>query len=169
MDYPEIKNRELHRIVSTAIIHRDGTYLITRRSLLKKAFPGQWTVPGGGMEIDDYIVTPATTQSQGNDIWYLALEQSLRREIQEEVGVNVGKLEYLLDLTFIRTDNVPVLTLSFYAPWISGDVVLNDESIAYAWVTAVEAKTYDLIAGIAQEIEMVDCILNGRDPKGVKF
>lgn len=169
MDYPEIKNRELHRIVSTAIIYKDGKYLITRRSLTKKAFPGQWTVPGGGMEIDDYIATPPTTQSQGNDIWYFALEKSLRREIQQEVGVEVGKLEYLLDLTFIRTDNIPVLTFSFYAPWVSGDVVLNDESIAYAWVTAAEAKTYDLIAGIAQEIEMVDCILNGRDPKSIKF
>lgn len=169
MHYPEIKNRELHRIVSTAIIHRDGTYLITRRSLSKKAFPGQWTVPGGGMEIDDYIVTPPTTQSQGNDIWYFALEQSLRREIQEEVDVEVGKLEYLLDLTFIRRDNIPVLTFSFYTPWASGGVKLNDESIDHAWVTAEEAKTYDLIAGIAQEIEMVDCILNGRNPKNVKF
>jgi 8-oxo-dGTP diphosphatase len=169
MRYPEIKNRELHRIVSTAIIYRDEKYLITRRSLSKKAFPGQWTVPGGGLEIDDYAEMPPTTQSQDNDIWYFALEQSLRREIKEEVGVEVGAFQYLLDLTFVRSDNIPVLTFSFYAPWKSGNVALNDESINHAWITADEAKTYDLIAGIAQEIEMVDCILNGKDPKSVKF
>ena len=51
----QIQNRELHRITSTAIIHKDGKYLIAQRSLDKKAFPGKWTVPGGGLEVDDYI------------------------------------------------------------------------------------------------------------------
>ncbi len=51
----EIKNRELHRITSTAIIHKNGKFLITQRSLDKKAFPGKWVVPGGGLEVDDYI------------------------------------------------------------------------------------------------------------------
>ncbi len=39
----EIQNKELHRVVSTAIIHKDGKYLILRRSSKKKAFPGRWT------------------------------------------------------------------------------------------------------------------------------
>jgi len=46
----EMENIELHRVVSTAIIHKNGRFLITRRSLNKKAFPGKWTVPGGGLE-----------------------------------------------------------------------------------------------------------------------
>lgn len=161
-------DKELHRVVSTAIIYKDGKYLITQRSPEKKAWPGKWTVPGGGLEIDDYINTPPTT-SDTDKIWYFALEQNLRREVREETGLEIGPVSYLLDLAFIRPDNIPVLTLSFYAPWASGEVQLNSENIASAWVTAEEAKTYDLIAGIAQEIEMVDCILNGRDPKTVKF
>ena len=52
----EIKDKELHRIAITAIIYNDeGKYLITKRSLTKKASPGKWTVPGGGLNIDDYI------------------------------------------------------------------------------------------------------------------
>ena len=39
----EIKDRELHRIALTAIIHKDGKYLILKRSPDKKAFPGKWT------------------------------------------------------------------------------------------------------------------------------
>ncbi len=46
----EIKYRELHRITSTAIIYKDDKYLITKRALNKKAFPGKWTVPGGGLK-----------------------------------------------------------------------------------------------------------------------
>ena len=50
----EIKNRELHRIVLTAIIQKHGKFLICRRDMNKKAFPRMWTVPGGGLEVDDY-------------------------------------------------------------------------------------------------------------------
>src|SRR3990167_11524811 len=132
MKYPRIKNRELHRIVSTAIIYKGNKYLITKRSLDKKVWPGRWTVPGGGLEIDDYVNTKPTTK---NNIWYFALAESLRREIKEEVGVEIGEIKYLLDLAFIRPDNIPVLTLSFYAPWKKGKVKLNSESIDFAWIT----------------------------------
>ena len=131
----------------------------------KKVFPGKWTVPGGGLEIDDYIKTKPTTK----EIWYFALANSLTREIKEEVGLEIGKINYLLDLAFIRPDNIPVVTLSFYAPWKKGEVKLNDESIDYAWIKASEVKKYDLIEGIATEIKMVEAILHGRDPKRVKF
>ncbi len=93
----EIKNKELHRITSTAIIQKQGKYLIIRRSLNKKSFPGKWTVPGGGMETDDYTDLPKTTSNH----WYFAIEKSLRREIKEEVNLEVGKLKYLLDIAFI--------------------------------------------------------------------
>lgn len=166
MKYPEIKNRELHRIVSTAIVHKEGKFLIVRRSLDKKVFPGRWTVPGGGLEIDDYIETPPSTSDNN---WYYALETSLRREVEEEVGLEMGKVDYLLDLVFIRPDGVPVITLSFYSPWKAGEIKLNSENIEYAWISAGEAKKYDLIAGIAEEIEMVDKILKGENPEDVKI
>jgi len=158
----EIKNRELHRITSTAIIYRkqgsDIKYLITQRSFDKKAFPGQWTVPGGGLEVDDYINLPKTTR----DLWYFTLEKSLRREIKEEVNLKVGKMKYLLDIAFIRIDGIPVIIFSFYCPCKSGQVKLDEDSIDFAWVTYQEAKKYDLIDGILEEIEMVDKILRGK-------
>ena len=154
----DIQNREMHRVVSTCIIYKGGKYLITKRALTKKAWPGKWTVPGGGLEIDDYANTPANKSG----VWYFALENSLRREVQEEVGLEVGKVSYLLDMTFIRPDNIPVVTLSFYAPWKSGEVKLEDnENIEYAWISCGEAKNYDLIGGIREEIEMMEKILKG--------
>ncbi len=154
----ETQNVELHRITSTAIIHKNGKYLIVKRSPNKKVFPGRWTVPGGGLEVTDYIDTPKTTP----DAWYYAIENSLKREIKEEVGLEVEKLKYLLDLAFIRPDKIPVVTLSYYCDWKSSDVKLNDENIDYKWVTIEEAKNYDLIEGIFEEIEMVDKILKAK-------
>jgi 8-oxo-dGTP pyrophosphatase MutT (NUDIX family) len=149
------RDKELHRITATAVIHKDGKFLITKRSPHKKVFPGKWTVPGGGLSIDDYIHTPPTY----GDIWYSALENALRREIREEVGLEVGKLEYLLDLTFIRPDNIPVITLSFHAPYKSGEIVLDEDSTEFAWINADEARNYDLIEGIPEELKMVEAIL----------
>jgi len=150
----ESQNPELHRVTATAIIHKDGKYLIVKRSPDKDVFPNRWHVPGGGLETEDYINTPKTTP----DAWYFAVENSLKREIEEETGLEVGKLNYLLDLVFIRPDGVPVVTLSYYCDWKSGDVKLNEENVDYKWVTFEEAKNYDLIEGILEEIEMVNKI-----------
>ncbi|OIO46315.1 MAG: hypothetical protein AUJ25_00205 [Parcubacteria group bacterium CG1_02_37_13] len=116
-----------------------------------------WVVPGGGVEVDDYINTPKTT----GDVWYLVLEKALQREIREEVGLEIKDIKYLLDMAFIRPDGVPVIALSFYCNWKSAGVVLNEESESFAWVSFEEAKKYKLIEGILEEIEMVDKILKG--------
>jgi 8-oxo-dGTP diphosphatase len=151
----EIQNKELHRITSTAVIRKEDKYLIIQRSFDKKAFPGKWTVPGGGLEVDDYINLPKTT----HDHWYFAIEDSLRREIKEETNLEVGKLNYLCSITFIRPDGIPAVILSYYADYKSGDIKLNNENINYTWVTLKEAKNYDLVEGLLEEIKMVDKIL----------
>lgn len=157
-------DKELHRISITGIIYNDeGKYLVTRRSLQKKAFPGMWTVPGGGLNTDDYTNTPPTT-SDGLQ-WYNTVEKTLRREIMEEVGVEIERPNYLLDLTFIRPDNIPVLVLSFYCKYAGGQVDISKEpdTIEYAWANLDELKSYDLIPGIFEEIEMVDKILKNKN------
>lgn len=157
-------DKELHRISITGIIYNDeGKYLVTKRSLEKKAFPGRWTVPGGGINTDDYTSTEPTT-SEGQ--WYSVVEKTLRREILEEVGVEIERPEYLLDLTFIRPDNVPVLVLSYMCKYASGDVVIDNDggdTIDFAWATLEELRSYDLIPGILEEVEMVQEILDKRN------
>lgn len=152
-----IKNKELHRVVSTAIIHKEGKYLLLQRSLNKKAFPGKWTVPGGGLEISDYINLPRTTTNH----WYFAVENSLRREIKEETALEVGKLKYLCDMTYIRSDEIPTVILSFYCDWKANSVRLDEDNINYTWVTVKEAKNYDLVEGLLEEIKMVHKIIKG--------
>ena len=153
----EIQDKELHRIAITCIIYNaEGKYLVTKRSPHKKVHPDKWTVPGGGLTIDDYLDTP---QTHGNAGWYGSVEKALLREVQEEVNIEIGKPRYLLDLTFIRPDAIPVLVLSYYAPYISGDVTLDEDAVEYRWVTLAEAQELDLISGIYEEMEEVEKIL----------
>lgn len=161
----QVKDKEFHRITSTAIIYKDNKYLLLKRSLSKKAFPGKWTVPGGGLETDDYVNTKKTTA----DHWYFAIENSLRREIKEECNLEVGKMKYLLDIAFIKPDGTPAIILSFYCPYKSGMVKLDEDNIESAWVTYKEAKKYDLVEGLLEEIEMVDKILKGKNEESVEY
>jgi 8-oxo-dGTP pyrophosphatase MutT (NUDIX family) len=151
---PEIKDKELHRIVATCIIfNKDKKYLLTKRSPTKKVHPSKWGVPGGGLNTDDYVHSP---QSHGNAGWYGSMEKALMREIAEEVGVTIAEPKYLLDLTFIRPDGIPVLVLSYYAEYVSGDVVLDEDSVEFKWVTLAESKELDMIPGMYEEMEMVE-------------
>ena len=153
----EIKDRELHRIAITCIIYNDeGKYLVTKRSPTKKVHPNKWTVPGGGLNVDDYINEP---QTHGNAGWYGAVEKALLREVREEVHIEIGKARYLLDLTFVRPDGIPVLVLSYYAPYVSGEVKLDEDAVEYRWVSLGEAKELDLISGIYEELEEVAALL----------
>ncbi|MBU1136748.1 hypothetical protein KKD72_00045, partial [Patescibacteria group bacterium] len=59
----------------------------------------------------------------------------------------------------IRPDGVPAIILSFYCPYKSGRVKLDQDNIDYAWTTYRAAKKYDLIDGLVKEIGLVDKIL----------
>ena len=157
----EPKEREMHRIAVTGIIWKEEggqrKYLITRRAPHKKAWPNLWTVPGGGMEVDDYIHGETTFANSESPQWYNAVEKTLRREIKEEVGLEVfSDINYLLDVAFIRPDGIPAIVLSFYCKYGGGEVTLDEDATEFAWITAGEIPDYELIKGIDHEIELVE-------------
>jgi len=149
----------LHEVVITAIVVKDGKYLITRRSPLKKRFGGMWTVPGGKLETSDYVNLPKDTK----DYWYNVLEQVLRREVKEEVGLEIMNIEYVTSLATIHADGAPSLVISCMADWESGDVVLQEsETDKSAWVSLEEAKGYELLDGIYDELCMAEARRKGQ-------
>lgn len=63
--------------VAVGILQRpDGAYLLTTRPV-GKAYAGYWEFPGGKLEINETV------------------EQALRRELQEEIGVVIGPAHLL--------------------------------------------------------------------------
>lgn len=156
----------LHEVVITGIVVKDGKYLITRRSLNKKRFPGKWTVPGGKLEISDYKDLPKETEHY----WYNVLERVLKREVKEEVGIEIKNIEYITSLATIHADGSPSLVISCIAKYVSGEIQLQeDETDKYAWVSLEEAKDYDLLDGIYDEIVMVENFRKGIKSEWKRF
>lgn len=158
-------NPDLHQITVTAIIfNKDNKFLITKRAPHKKVHPNRWTVPGGKITVDDYKNLPQSVPHA----WYYPFENSLRREIREEVGLEIKDIQFLIDMVLSAGD-VPILVLSYIALYVSGEVKHDEDTVESAWVTREEAEKYDLIEGIYEEIVMADKLLKGQDPKTVKF
>ncbi len=148
-----VDNQYLHEVAITAIIVKNNKYLITRRSPNKKRFPGMWTVPGGKMETDDYLKLPKDTEFY----WYNVLERTLRREIKEEVGIDIDNIEYVTSLATVHPDGSPSLVISCLADYVSGEIKLQaEENDQFAWINLEEAKKYQLLDGIYDELVMVE-------------
>jgi 8-oxo-dGTP pyrophosphatase MutT (NUDIX family) len=153
-------------IVITAIICKKDKYLITRRSMQKKRFPGMWTVPGGHLEPDDYMSYPKDTKHY----WYNVLEKALAREIMEEAGLEIENVRYVTSLATVHTDGAPSLVISCLADYKGGEVKLQEEETDKCeWVTVEEAKNYDLIDGIYDEIVMADNLRRGVKTKWQRY
>lgn len=151
---------ELFEIVITAIIVKEGKYLVTQRSMQKPRFPGMWTVPGGHLETNDYESLPKDTEFY----WYNVLEKTLRREVMEEVGIEIENIEYVTSLATVHGDKKPSLVISCLADYVSGNVRLQPgETDAFKWVTLEESKKMELLDGIYDELVMAE---NKR--KGIK-
>ena len=142
----------LHFVVATAIIVKGNRFLIAKRAEHEKAFPGKWTVPGGKFVLHEYTNLPKTG---GQEMWYSVVDWVLAKEVKEEVDLEIRKPKYLCDLVFVRPDSYPVVTLSYWTRYKKGKVKLCKDLVDHAWVTAKEAKKYDLIDGIQDELDMV--------------
>lgn len=150
------EDKKVHYVVVTGIVIKDGKYLIAKRNENEAAFPGLWTVPGGKLTKDDYINEPKHT----GDSWYNVLEKDLKREVKEEVGLEVENIRYLTSLVYIRSDNIPTLIISLYCDYAGGEVKLSEELVEYAWIGAEELGQYKFVPGLKEEIELVDKELN---------
>jgi 8-oxo-dGTP pyrophosphatase MutT (NUDIX family) len=149
MDYDK---NQAHYVVATVIIVRDGKFLITKRADWEKAFPGKWTVPGGKLEVLDYALRKKDTTEH----WYNVLEELAKREIKEEVGIEIRNINYVASLVYIRSDKIPTLIVSLWAEPVTDSIKLCTALTDYRWVNLEEAKNYELIEGIYEELEILD-------------
>ena len=145
-----------HFVVATGVIVKDEKYLIAKRAGWEKAFPNRWTVPGGKLEPEDYLSREKDTKA---GLWYNIVEDLVRREVMEEVGLEIGQLDYLTSMTYIRPDGYPSIIISMFGNHSKGEVKLCNALVEYAWVSLEEAKKYDLIDGIYEELIMLDSLV----------
>jgi len=114
--------------VEGAIV-KDGCYLMVVRGEQEYA-PGGLSFPGGKVE----------GAGSADDV----LEDTLRREIAEEVGPEVHReMAYLRSSAFLA-EGEPVVDVVFLCRWKSGEAVAADpaEVAAVRWMTAAEATAH---------------------------
>lgn len=144
----------MFNVAVTAIIKRssDQRFLITKRTANKKRWPNKWTVPGGQLEESDFIGTPTEINNQ----WYGTLENAIRREVREEVGLEIEEIQFLCDIAVPDTIIISfTANLQDFGRGLEQVPVLQlEECDEYAWVTYEEAKQYDLIDGLLDEIKL---------------
>ncbi len=154
----KIDRNLMHYVVVTGIlVDKEGKYLICKRAEWEKAFPNRWTVPGGKLEVLDYTLREKDTSHH----WYNIFEDLLKREVKEEAGLEIENIGYVTSMVYIRPDKIPCLIVSLYADASKGEVRLCSALTEFVWVDLEEAKEYDLIEGIYQELEILDRKLKG--------
>jgi len=142
----------LHYVVVTGILVKDGKFLIVKRADWEKAFPGRWTVPGGKLEVLDYVLRKKDTPHH----WYNVFEDLLKREIKEEVGLEISDIGYVTSMVYLRDDKIPCVIVSLWAEPVGEEIRLCSALTDFKWVNLEEAKDHDLIEGIYEELEILD-------------
>lgn len=110
--------------VVAAILKKDNKILIARKKQ-GKSLAGYWEFPGGKIEKGE---TP---------------EESLKRELMEEMNIKIEMLEYVGESIYDYGNNTVINLKGFLAEIIEGDITLIDHD-KYLWVTVDEAKSYKL-------------------------
>ncbi len=151
------KQDKLFYFVANVVIVReeDGRCLILKRSEREKVHPGKWCVPGGKLEWDDLDLQNPTRRNGDVLDFQGAIESLLAREAKEEAGIDIGKtLMYVNSVAYVRPDGIPVVLVKFTASYTGGEVRLERGAFTeHTWVNGEEARAYDCILGIQEEVE----------------
>ncbi len=135
-DQPRSVDRRLVQVAVGVLLRADGAFLLTSRPE-GKVYAGYWEFPGGKLEADESV------------------EQALRRELQEEIGLTIH------DCLLWKTERIDyphaLVQLNFckVTQW-SGDLQML-ESQSFAWqqlpvaVQPVLPGTVPVLAWLAQE------------------
>jgi len=123
-------------IVVAVVTDETGRVLLCRMVPDRGVFPGQWALPGGGVEPGE------------------RLEAALRREVREELGIDLEAARPLLfkddilEKTFEggRREPLHMVFLVYVCRPASLSIVLNEEFSEYLWADPAKLQTLELNA-----------------------
>lgn len=128
-----IKNKNDHPYVGVdaIILDKDDRILLEKRSLDMISYPGFWGIPGGWME------------------WGETVEDALKREVKEELGINIKVIRFLGK--YYDTNNLPIkrysrIALPHLCEIINGEPTVNqpEEVSEIGWFSFEEALNLNL-------------------------
>ncbi len=124
-----------YKLAVKGIIRRgDGKILIVKRSADDDHKPGVWETVGGGVEEG---VSP---------------QASLKREIKEEVGLEVEIGESFNVFNFVKDNGDKKIGITFLCDYLSGEVKLSEEHCDFQWINPFDFKKFDSVQSLYKEI-----------------
>lgn len=129
--------------VVVGLIEIDSKFLIARRTFGDAPAIGKWEFPGGKIEVNETD------------------EEAMKREVLEEVGIEVDVKEYLADYTQVYPNRTIHLKL-YHCISNSTDVFMNSEHTDYAIVDFNAISEYDLAPADCQLYDKIKVWYNNR-------
>ena len=121
---------------SVNVIENDNSeLLLLKRSSDSKFAPGQWGFPAGHIEAGE---SPA---------------ECAVRELKEEIGT-VFEVKNLSEVGPVRDSYYGGIyeIYLYHLHWLRGEITLNHEHTAYAWVGRKQYKDFSVMDGIDEDI-----------------
>jgi 8-oxo-dGTP diphosphatase len=112
-------------VVCGVVYNEHGQILICRRAK-HKSLAGYWEFPGGKIEIDELP------------------EQSLYRELLEELGMEVSVQDFITEVLH-KYEDFAIKLLAYRCAFISASYILSDHD-QYNWVYPQELVNFELAA-----------------------
>ncbi|HKC04438.1 MAG TPA: NUDIX hydrolase [Patescibacteria group bacterium] len=123
--------------VSTIIFDGKNRVLLGLRSPNEDVFPNLWGIPGGKVDAKDKTI-----------------EEGLKREVREEMGIEIKNTKLIKNNIRIKSDGQPVIYMIFRSEIASGVPEPKEDTVKVAWFEfdkiskdKLTPSTYDAIEG----------------------
>jgi len=122
-------------VATKAIIkNKEGKYLVRFKSEEEDINPNEIDIPGGRIEFGEVV------------------EDGLKREIEEEVGLNIDVKRPSRVWGFVKED-LHLIGITFPAEYVDGEVRLSGEHKSYKWMDKNDILTGDYPGWIKEEFQ----------------
>lgn len=122
------------KVVNAIIKNPQNKFLVIKRKG-DEIHPNKWAFPGGIIE-------------EGEEF-----DQALKREIKEEVGLEVKKIiKKISEYNYLRKDNSETKGKCFLIETNNFNVKINDEIQDFRWVSLEEFEELDYVEGLDEEL-----------------
>ncbi|MDO9231123.1 MAG: NUDIX domain-containing protein [bacterium] len=122
--------------VKAIIKNEEGKYLVLYKSETEEINPNEIDIPGGRMKFGENA------------------QESLKREIEEEIGVEIEIIKPSRIWGFVKND-LHLVGITFLAKYVSGEFRLSGEHTKYEWMDKEKILTGDYPKWIKEEFEIL--------------
>ena len=122
-----------------ALVCYGSKFLLIKRTTEARGDYYHWEFPGGRLEFGESPM------------------QALKREINEETGLEVEKLILLNAWNSFKDECTEIIGLTYICTANGDNVMLSKEHSDYEWVTYEEMNDYNLVKGMSRQLEELNC------------